>query len=411
MKSGYFRGWEVVAGCFVMAMISWGLGFYGTGLYLAYLVGERGFAISAVSGGITAYFWLSALMIMTCGPLIDRAGPRLSVSIGAVAMVLAVSAIAHVTAVWQFYAALGLMAVAWTTMTSSAINTILAPWFLRKRGVALSLALTGASFGGIAVVPLVTASANAYGQRNGMMLAAAGCGAIAMLVAWRCFVPDPSRVGQFPDGDPAPLPRAAAADSSTAWPLRRVLSTPAFLSICISFSIALTVQVGFLTHQISMLQPALGAQRAAWAVGLTTISAVLGRLVAGALMDFVERRALCALNFMSQVLGLLLLASAHRGERASLTYAACVLCGLSVGNAITFSGLLIQREFPPEQFNRVNRLSVGIGQICYACGPLLMGFMRELSGGYEKPLYISAAVGTSSAIIIWFGRPRATLTA
>jgi len=39
-------------------------------------------------------------------------------------------------------------------MTSSAINAILAPWFVRKRGVALSLALTGASFGGIAFVPL-----------------------------------------------------------------------------------------------------------------------------------------------------------------------------------------------------------------------------------------------------------------
>ena len=409
MQPGYFRGWEVVAGCFVMAMISWGLGFYGTGLYLAYLVDQRGFPISAVSGGITAYFWLSALMIMNCGPLIDRVGPRVSVSIGTVAMVLAVSAIAHVEELWQFYAALGLMAVCWTTMTSSAINTILAPWFLRKRGMALSLALTGASFGGIAVVPLVTASAHAYGHRTGMTVAALGCGALALLVAWRCFVPDPSRVGQFPDGDAAPLPRAAAAGSSCPWPLQRVLRTPAFLSICISFSIALTVQVGFLTHQISMLQPALGAQRAAWAVGLTTISAVLGRLVAGALMDYVERRALSALNFLSQVLGLLLLAGAHQSGNAWLTYAACVLCGLSVGNAITFSGLLIQREFPAEQFNRVNRLSVGIGQICYACGPLLMGFMRELSGGYEKPLYISAAVGTSSAIIIWFGRPHASV--
>ncbi|HTU63948.1 MAG TPA: MFS transporter, partial [Polyangiales bacterium] len=184
-KGRYFRGWEVVAGCFVMAMVSWGLGFYGTGLYLAYLVGERGMPISAVSGGITAYFWLSALMIMSCGPLIDRAGPRLSVSIGTVAMVLALSAIARVEAVWQFYAALGLLAISWTTMTSSAINAILAPWFVRKRGMALSLALTGASFGGIAVVPLVSAAIHAYGERKGLTLAAAGFGALILLVAWR----------------------------------------------------------------------------------------------------------------------------------------------------------------------------------------------------------------------------------
>jgi MFS family permease len=404
-KPGYFRGWEVVAGCFVMAMISWGLCFYGTGLYLAYLVGERGMPISAVSGGITAYFWLSALMIMGCGPLIDRAGPRLSVTIGALAMVLALRLIAHVTALWQFYAALGLMAISWTTLTSSAINTILAPWFVRKRGIALSLSLTGASFGGIIVVPLVSAATHALGVRDGLTLAAAGFGVLIWLVAWRCFVPDPGRVGQFPDGDPAPLPAASAVGSEAPWPLRRLLRSPTFLSICIAFSSALTVQVGFLTHQISMLQPLLGNDGAAFAVSLTTISAVLGRLAAGASMDYASRRALAALNFTSQVIGLVLLAQAFRGGSTWLVYTACAICGLAVGNSITFSGLLIQREFPPEQFNRVNRLTVGIGQICYACGPLLLGFMREHSGGYSLPLYVSAAVAACAALTVWLGRP------
>jgi hypothetical protein len=43
---------------------------------------------------------------------------------------------------------------------------------------------------------------------------------------------------------------------------------------------------------------------------------------------------------------------------------------------------------------------------CYACGPLLFGFMRQHSGDYTLPLYVSAAVAASSAIIIWLGRPR-----
>lgn len=407
VKARYFRGWEVIAGCFVMAMVSWGLGFYGTGLYLAYLVAERGMPVSAVSGGITVYFWLSALMIMSCGPLIDRAGPRLSVAIGTLAMLLAVSAIARVTVVWQFYAALALLAVSWTTMTSSAINTILAPWFVRKRGMALSLALTGASFGGITVVPLVSAATRAYGERDGMTLAAVGFAALILLVAWRCFVPEPSRLGQFPDGDAVQLTAASEPSSDSPWPLRRLLASPTFLTICIAFSCALTVQVGFLTHQISMLKPVLGTQDAAWAVGLTTICAVLGRLIAGALMDLASRRALAALNFTSQVVGLFLLAQAFQHDQRWLIYAACAIFGLSVGNAITFSGLLIQREFPPEQFNRVNRLTVGIGQICYACGPLLVGFMREHSGSYTMALYVSAAAAASSALIIWLGRPHA----
>ncbi|HTU63455.1 MAG TPA: MFS transporter, partial [Polyangiales bacterium] len=213
------------------------------------------------------------------------------------------------------------------------------------------------------------------------------------------------RVGQYPDGDDAPLEAATAPGSEAPWPLRRLLSAPTFLSICVAFSSALTVQVGFLTHQISMLKPALGAQDAAWAVGLTTICAVVGRLIAGAAMDLASRRALAALNFAAQVVGLFLIAHAFEHGYAWLIYTACAIFGLSVGNAITFSGLLIQREFPPEQFNRVNRLTVGIGQVCYACGPLLVGFMREHSGGYTLPLYVSACITASAAIIIWLGRP------
>lgn len=407
-RARYYRGWEVVAGCFVMAMISWGLCFYGTGLYLAYLVQQRGMPIAGASFGITAYFWLSAVMIMSCGPLIDRAGPRLSVSAGAVAMILSVSAIARAESLWHFYAALALMAVSWTTLTSSNINAILAPWFRRKRGIALSLALTGASFGGIAVVPLTAAATHAYGERDGLTLAAIGCGVLTLLVAWRCFVREPSRVGQFPDGDLSAPPSVVAAGSEASWPLSRLFRNRSFLSICLAFSSALTVQVGFLTHQISMLQPLLGQQGAAFGVSTTTISAVVGRVVAGASMDYASRRALSAINFLSQVLGSLLLAAAARYDVAWLAYAACAISGLAVGNAITFSGLLIQSEFPHDQFNRVNRLTVGIGQICYACGPVLFGYMREHTGGYIEPLCVSAAVASSAAAIVWLGRPRHT---
>ena len=395
----------MVAGCFVIATVTWGLGFYGTGLYLAYLVGQRGFTTSAVSAGITVYFWCSAVLIMSTGPWLDRAGPRRFTTLGTVALVLSVAAIARADELWKFYAALALMAVSWTTLTSSAIQTILAPWFIRKRGLALSIALTGASFGGIAVVPLLSTATRFLGHRDGLTWTALALGALMLLVIGRCFVREPRLVGQHPDGDARSegVVAGPAADGGGTWPLRRVLSSPVFLSICVAFSVALTVQVGFLTHQISMLQPVLGAQGAAWAVGWTTVSAVVGRLIAGALMDRVERRTLAALNFVSQAAGLALVAEA-RGAPRVLT--ACVLAGLSVGNAITFAGLLIQREFPASEFNRVNRLAVGIGQVCYACGPLLFGSLREQSGGYALPLYLSAIAAAGSAVIVWVGRPR-----
>ncbi|MFT3799909.1 MAG: MFS transporter [Burkholderiaceae bacterium] len=398
----WFRGWEVVAGCFVMATVAWGLGFYGAGLYLAYLTGERGLPIGATSAAITGYFWFSALLIMTCGPWIDRAGPRVSVTVGTLAMTAAVIVIAWSTRLWHFHAAMLAMSVGWTTMSSSAINAILAPWFDRKRGLALSIALTGASFGGIVVIPLLTAMIAAKGFRDGLTGAALVLAAVVLAVAWRCFVREPAAVGQQVDGDAGPRAQAARDDGQAPWPLARVLGSPGFLSNTVPFSIGLTVQVGFLTHQLSMLRPLIGAQSAAWAVGLTTVCAVAGRLLAGALMDRLERRALAALNFVLQAGGLLLLAFA---TEPVILYAGCVAAGLAVGNMITYPGLLIQREFPSAQFNRVNRLAVGITQFIYACGAYLMGAAREAAGDYRLPLLGCAALAAVAALGVWFGRP------
>ncbi|MFO1198295.1 MAG: MFS transporter [Burkholderiaceae bacterium] len=402
-----FRGWDVVAGCFFMAMVAWGLGFYGNGLYLAYLVGERGLPLDAVSAGITAYYAGGAMLIMAGGGYIDRLGPRRSVALGTISLTFAVFSIARADALWQFYAAMGLMAIAWTTMSSSAINAIIAPWFDRRRGTALSLALTGASFGGIAVIPLVTAATRALGYREGLTLAALALGVIMLAVSARCFVRSPGDVGQGVDGDPpsAPAPEAAARSGDVAqpaWPLRRILASREFLTTAGPFSVGLTIQVGVLTHQISMLQGPLGSDGAAWAVSLTTAAAVLGRLVAGAAMDRFSRRAIAALNFVVQAGGLLLLAAGT--SRAGL-YAGCLLAGLAVGNMITFAGLLIHREFPSSQFNRVNRLAVGVGQILYATGPLAMSVAKQAAGGYGAPLYACAALACAASVVVWWGRP------
>lgn len=421
-----YRGWRVVAGCFAMAVASWGLGFYGTGVYLAHLVNDRHWPIETVSGAITVYFCVSALLIVSTGQRFDRLGPRRAVVCGTVATTLAVILIAHVQAIWQLYAAFLLMAVGWAWTSSAAINAILAPWFDRKRGRALSIALTGASVGGIVVVPMLIFMSRELGSVDGLSATAVLLGSAVVLAAWRWFDRDPASVGQHIDGVavdlasarpacvPGPAcasarqpanpvdPAGAAAGGAPRWPLRQVVRTPGFLSSVAPLSLGLTVQVAVLTHQITMLRPLVGAQGAAAAVGVTTFSAVAGRLVAGMLMDRFSRRAVAAWNFLSQVIGLLLLAVA---SDAWLVYAACVFYGLAVGNLIAFQGLLVQHEFPRAQFAHVTRLTTGSSQILYAFGPSILGFSRSALGSYVPSLYACAGLCALSAAIIWFGRP------
>ena len=50
MRTRYFHGWNVVGATFVMALLSFGLGFYGLSVYVATLQRLHGWSASVVSG-------------------------------------------------------------------------------------------------------------------------------------------------------------------------------------------------------------------------------------------------------------------------------------------------------------------------------------------------------------------------
>ncbi|HEY5725241.1 MAG TPA: MFS transporter, partial [Methylomirabilota bacterium] len=151
-----FFGWVVVLVAFAIATFGWGLGFYGPGIYLVELHRHHGWPIAFISSAITGYYIVGGVLVMYLGDVFARWGPRRTVLVAVGAMGAGVLGVASATRPWQLYVALGAMAVGWAGMSGAAVNAIVAPWFERKRGMAVSLALNGASAGGVLLVPLWT---------------------------------------------------------------------------------------------------------------------------------------------------------------------------------------------------------------------------------------------------------------
>src|SRR5262245_55663940 len=91
MGARYFYGWNVVGATFVMALLSFGLGFYGLSVYVAALQRLHGWSASTVSVPVTVYYVAGALLSTVAGDLYARFGPRLVVTVGAVAMAIGVA--------------------------------------------------------------------------------------------------------------------------------------------------------------------------------------------------------------------------------------------------------------------------------------------------------------------------------
>src|SRR6202012_25920 len=92
-------------------------------------------------------------------------------------MAVGVVLLGQVTTLWQLYAADAVLAFGWAGTSLGIITNTLGLWFDHKRGMAISLALNGASFGGIAGVPLLVTAIGHFGFSAAMISAA-----VAMLV-------------------------------------------------------------------------------------------------------------------------------------------------------------------------------------------------------------------------------------
>ena len=133
----------------------------------------------------------------------------------------AVALLAVITELWQLYLVYLLMAVGAASMHVGAITNVVGLWFDRKRGACLSLALNGASSGGILVTPVLVLAIAHYGFSNAIVGAAVVM-AVVLLPAIALWIDRPAaaaaarrRRARGRRLDPAK--RAAQHGSSGAW--------------------------------------------------------------------------------------------------------------------------------------------------------------------------------------------------
>ncbi|WPO41987.1 MFS transporter [Tardiphaga sp. 42S5] len=402
--SARYDGWRIVGVCFLLATFGWALGFYGQSVHLAELQRVHGWPASTIATATTFFYLVGALLVAFVSEAMRALGPRNCLLAGVGVMAFATILLGQITSPWQLYAVNVLLAFGWAGTSLGAITNTLGLWFDKKRGMAISLALNGASFGGIVGVPLLVTASNAFGF-GGATIAAAIAMLVLLVPVIIIFVGHPPHraASATPDGVAA----TASAPSSTrirAEAMRDV----AFLTLTIAFAFGLFAQVGFIVHLISFLDPVIGRERAAAAVSLLTLMAVVGRVLFSTVIDRLNQRLASALSFLSQATALAIIINS-RNE--ALVFFACALFGFSVGNLITLPALIVQREFAARSFGVLVSLITAATQVTYAFGPGIVGWLRDLSGSYAVPFYVCMALQVAAAVLIMVrGRKSKALT-
>ena len=155
MRARLFHGWWMVIACLLAGLVGNALGLFGAAVYLHEVVTANGWRTSLVSCAVTLFLVTSALSLIPAGSGINRFGPRPVIALGGISMAAGVAGMGQSSMPWHVYIAFLCMGVGWACLSTTAIATILAPWFEKHQGRAMSIASLGASVGGMTGAPVL----------------------------------------------------------------------------------------------------------------------------------------------------------------------------------------------------------------------------------------------------------------
>ncbi len=411
---GNFYGWWIVTAGSIILFVSSGIGFYGHGVILDPLGSIHGWSKGTVSSAITLFFFSNGMVGLLMGRWMDRYGPKWFLMGGSVVFGLSMVALSRCNSIPQLFITYLAMSVGFCSTSLVPVNTLITNWFIRKRGLAMSIANTGLSVGGVILVPL----ASYLIIQKGLNTTLPVLGGIYMLVIIPMAVffikQKPSDLGQYPDGENPDRDigrhhgTRLATGQMQVWTRRQAMKTLAFWSIVAAFMLALGGQIAYLIHQVSFIGQYLGPQKAAMAVSITAAASITGRLVLGTFVDRCDKRYIAMACFFIQ--GLAVLVLAHYRHTA-LLYLCTFAFGLTMGSIIMLQSLIIGECFGIPSFATVSGTIGFFAMPGAAFGPMIAGIIFDTTQSYQTAFMLFAGASFIAMLAIVFARPAANSNA
>ncbi|MBW1775561.1 MAG: MFS transporter, partial [Deltaproteobacteria bacterium] len=370
---------------------------------------EFGWSKGTVSSAVTLFLLVTAISGSLIGGIVDRYGPSPTLLLGSLCMGLGFVILSGVHELWQLYAVYVLIAIGFSATHSVPISTLISNWFIKKRGIAMSVAMTGLSLGGVIVVPVASYLLHLLGLRGALPFFGIAICVVIVPIALFLVKKSPSVMGLFPDNAPPrhndgqqTKARPAMSSQMTIWTRRQAMGTKAFWSIVLAFFLVLSGQVTFMIHVVSFLSPTLGPAAAATAVSIMTGTSFCGRLLVGSFVDRVDKRVIAIVCFLIQGGALFTIA---QSSPVVTTYLCVIAFGLTMGNIIMLQSLFIGECFGMVSFGRISGLVMLFTSSGSAFGPMIAGILFDVTRSYKAGFTFFALTYAIACGLVLYARP------
>jgi MFS family permease len=395
-----FYGWKLVGVLFSLDFLNMGFPYFGGAVINTYMLKEITMSRSVFGLGFSLVNLVVGLASVTVAGCIVRWGVKITFVIGSGFLVAGAAWLTFfLTKPWHYLAGFGLLigtGICFATIVP--VTTTITRWFRRYRGRAMAVSLSASGFAGLAASPLLNRilTANGGNWRQGWEIVA-GVAILSGVIAFLFVKEKPEDLGQVVDGineDPRTAGAAASEKLITRheWTPAEAMKTTSYWAIVIAGIACQYPYFFFVAHAILHIKNAgLSASNAAWAMGLSTMGAIVGRQIGGWLMDRVPARYAFMSGLCCYLVGSLLAMRIH-AEVVGVAFAAAILYGAGFGWTFICLNTATAHFFGPAAYPKLNGVSLLVNGLLSSPA----GFV----GGKLFDLYQSYALGFEANMLI-----------
>ena len=411
----FFYGWVVVA----VAFVTMGLGVNArTAFSLLFppILDEFGWERGMTAGAFSFGFLVSAVLSPCVGLLMDRRGPRVVIEMGVGLMATGLLLAPLVHQPWHLYATLGVLVGSGTNCLGYTAQSLFLPhWFVRRRGLAMSVAFSGVGVGSILVLPWLQALIGHAGWR-------AACWALGLLVL-ALLVPlnlllkrQPEDLGLAPDGDGSGCTSAASDPTANVvdaawvardWTLSRAMRTARFWWMAVGYLCGMFAWYAVQVHQTKYLvEIGVSATHAAWALGFVSLTGIPGQIALGHISDRIGREWVWTVGNVGFALCYLALLGLRHGPTPTLLALMIVSQGMLGYGLTSVIGAIPAEIFQGSHYGTIFGTLMLAAILGGAAGPWVTGALHDATGSYTLAFWVAIGCSALSAGAIWLAGPR-----
>src|SRR5437660_4125189 len=299
-----YSGWVLMVVLGITTIISYGTSQYLFGVLVVPIGTSLHWDRASISGAYAVGLIVAGLLGVPVGHLLDRWGARLLMSIGSIVAALSLMGMAQMQALWHFYALWsGGLGLAMALTLYPVTFTVVANWFMRKRGLALAIVTLVGGLSSPICIPLTGAMVANIGWRETLIVL--GCAQLLLALPLHAFLVrrHPEDLGLSPDGEARHTKHTTISLPGAS--LQEALRSSVFWMLTVSLALVVLGHTVIFVHQIAFLigrgyDPVLAATLYG-ALGLVSLP---GRYVFNVLSVRMSAQRLLAISILGQAAGI-----------------------------------------------------------------------------------------------------------